>query len=173
MKTKIKVSLLGLAIAVLLLIFLISYQPKPKEFVTNRTFETYSDLFFNYEITKYPSSGEVSTVQPTQERLTLGVTIDPWNLNFGVIPAGNNFGTRFINLVNKKENAKISFKVYGNISPFVNFSKNDFILHSKENVTVEVNFYTASAKVGNYSGEIDVIVQRPKYDFLYSFWGFK
>jgi hypothetical protein len=80
-------------------------------------------------------------------------------------------GTRFINLANFKEkDAKISFKVYGNISPFVKFNKNDFILHPNENLTVEVSFHAEGVKIGNYSGEIDVVVQRPKYDFLYALW---
>ncbi|MEM7825063.1 MAG: hypothetical protein QXO27_03780 [Candidatus Aenigmatarchaeota archaeon] len=173
MEAKIKIGILFIIIVFgILLAVLISYQPQPKEFVTNRTFETRSDLFFYYEITKYPSSAEVLPIQLTQERLTIGVVLDPWNLNFGTIPAGNNFGTRFINLVNKKENdVKIRLKVYGNITPFVNFSKNNFILLPKENVTLEVHFYAATAKIGNYSGEIDIVAQRPKYGFLYSFWG--
>lgn len=161
-----------LVVLFFLLIFSMSSQPHPKEFATNRTFETRSDLFFNYEITRYPSSAEVSEVQPTNERIVLGVVIDPWNLKFGIIPAGNNFGTRFVVLTNREEkDAKISFKVYGNISPFVNFSKNDFMLHPEENVSIGTHFYATSAGVGNYSGEIDVIIQKPKYDFLYNFWG--
>ena len=126
---------------------------------------------FKYEITRYPSGAEVVAAQPVEEKITVGVVVDPWNLHFGVIPAGDNFGTRFIDLTNLRERgAKISLKVYGNISPFVEFSKNDFILHKNENVTVAVNFYAKSAKIGNYSGEIDVIVQRPRYDFLYALW---
>jgi hypothetical protein len=128
-------------------------------------------LLFNYETTKYPSSAEVSSVLPTSDKLTIGVVVDPWNLNFGIIPAGKNYGTRFIDLTNMQEkDSKVSFKVYGNISPFVTFSKNDFILHSSENVTVEVHFLAESANVGNYTGEIDVVIQRPKYDFVYNIW---
>lgn len=159
-----------LVVLFFLLIFSMSSQPHPKEFATNRTFETRSDLFFNYEITRYPSNTEISVAKPTQEKYILGVVIDPWNLDFGIIPAGDNFGTRFIDLTNLKEkDVKIYFKVYGNISAFVNFSKNNFILRPEENITVETHFYASSAEVGNYSGEIDVIAQRPKYDFLYSF----
>jgi hypothetical protein len=147
------------------------YQQQPKELAVDKSFVTYSDLLFNYEITKYPSGAEISVTEPLQERLTVGVVVDPWNLKFGVIPAGNNFGTRFIDLSNLKEKeVKVSFKVYGNITPFVKFDENDFMLQPKENITVKVNFYTASAEVGNYSGEIDVIIQRPQYDFVYSFW---
>ncbi len=151
--------------------FLINYQYEPKGIVANRTFISYSDLFFNYEITRYPSSVEVAPVQPEQEKLLLGISADPWNLNFGIIPAGKNFGKRFVSLVNLKEkDVKIVIKAWGNISSFVKFSKNNFILHPKENVTVEVGFYAEGAEAGNYTGVIDVIVQKPKYDFIYSFW---
>lgn len=103
--------------------------------------------------------------------MKIGVVVDPWNLNFGIIPVGKNFGTRFIDLENPTDkDVKINFKVYGNISPFVNFTKNDFILHKKEKITIEVKFYAEQAKIGNYSGEIDVIIQKPKYDFIYDFW---
>jgi len=167
-----KVAFAAIAVVIFLLfIFLISYKPEPKEFVTNRTFLSYSDLLFNYEVSKYPSSVQVSSVKPTQEKITLGVVTDPWNLNFGIIPAGNNSVKRLIDLVNKKgKDAKVNLKAYGSISPFVIFSKNNFFLHPKENISVGIDFYAASAKIGNYSGEIDVIVQRPKYDFLYNFW---
>jgi hypothetical protein len=150
--------------------FLINYQYEPKGMVANRTFISYSDLFFEYEITRYPSSVEVAPVQE-QEKLLLGISADPWNLNFGIIPAGKNFGKRFVSLVNLKEkDVKIVLKAWGNISSFVKFNKNNFILHPKENVTVEVGFYAEGAEVGNYTGVIDVVVQKPKYDFIYSFW---
>lgn len=166
-------------IAILLLIvfaipainFFINYQNQPKGFVTNRTFVSYSDLFFSYEITRYPSSVEVIPIKPGEEKLLVGISADPWNLNFGVIPVGKNFGKRFVNLVNLKEkDVKVSLKAYGNISNFVKFSRNNFILHPKENVTVEVGFYAEGAEVGNYTGVIDVTIQKPKYDFIYSFW---
>jgi len=155
--------------ALFLLLTNLPYQPK--SFVQNKTFEKHSDLFFNYEIIRFPTSAEVSPYQPNQQKLSLGVVVDPWNLNFGRIPSGKNFATRFIDLSNLKEkDAKVIFKVYGNISPFVNFSKNNFILKPNESVTVEVKFYAEKAEIGNYAGEIDVIVKRPKYDFLYIFW---
>jgi hypothetical protein len=168
---EVKKRLIVVIAALILLLLLFEYKPQPTEFVTNKTFVTYSDLFFNYEISKYPSRVEIAKAEPAKEKITIGLTVDPWNLDFGIIPEGKNFGTRFINLANLKEkDAKINFKVYGNISPFVKFSKNNFILHPNENLTVEVSFHAEGAKIGNYFGEIDVVVQRPKYDFLYAFW---
>jgi len=173
MKSKKKIVFILIIIILVGILFIQSfnYQAQPKEFVTNRTFLTRSDILYDYEITKYSTQVGVSPVLPNQEKLTLGVVIDPWNLNFGIVPAGKNYGTRFLDLTNLKEkDAKVNFKVYGNISPFVNFTKNNFILHKNENVTVEANFYATSTEIGNYSGEIDITIQRPKYDILYNFW---
>jgi hypothetical protein len=160
-----------IVIAIPIANFLINYQNEPRGMITNRTFFSYSDLFFKYEITRYPSSVEIVPVESSQQKILVGLSADPWNLNFGIIPVGKNFGKRFINLVNLKEkDAKIVLKVDGNISKFVKFSKNNFILHPNENVTIEVTFYAEGASVGNYTGVISVIVQRPKYDFIYIFW---
>ncbi|MEM5829352.1 MAG: hypothetical protein QW040_00065 [Candidatus Aenigmatarchaeota archaeon] len=164
---------LPLFISIFLILFtLLTNLPyQPKGLVENRTFEKYYDLFFTYEITRYPTSAQVLPAQPNHEKLTLGVVVDPWNLNFGIVPAGKNFVTRFVDLTNLKEkDAKIMVRVYGNISPFVNFTKNNFILKPNENAMIEVKFYAEKAEIGNYSGEIDVVVQRPRYDFLYYFW---
>jgi hypothetical protein len=151
-------------------IFLLNNKTQ-EESVINKTVLAYSDLFFDYEVTKYESGAEVTGIYSSNKNLTLGVVVDPWNIEFGSIPTGNNTGTRFISLENLKEKeSKVSFKVYGNISPFVDFSRNNFILHSNEKTMVEASFYTNSSKIGNYSGEIDVIIKTPKYDFLYFFW---
>jgi hypothetical protein len=153
-----------------IIIVLLNNRSQP-EFVANRTVLTYSDLLFDYEVTKYESRAEVTGVYPSNKNLTLGVVVDPWNMEFGSIPYGNNTGTRFVSLENLKEKeSKVSFVVYGNISHFVDFSKNNFILHSNETTMVEANFHANSSKIGNYSGEIDVMIKTPKYNFLYSFW---
>ncbi|MEM3393687.1 MAG: hypothetical protein QXY79_01405 [Candidatus Methanomethylicia archaeon] len=166
-----KTLLLFISILLILLILLTNFPYQPRGLIENRTFEKHSDLLFTYEITRYPTSAQVLPNTLNQEKLTLGFVIDPWNLNFGIVPPGQNFVTRFIELTNLKDkNAKILLKVYGNISSFVNFTKNNFILKPNETITVEVNFYAEKVEIGNYSGEIDVVVQRPKYDFLHNLW---
>jgi hypothetical protein len=163
--------LLGLIIALIILVaafvVLLNCNDTSKQIVSNQTFERKSDLIFNYEITKYPSHVQVSEVDLSKDNVTVGVVIDPWNLDFGIIPIGNNYGTRFVDLSNmKNQSATISFKTYGNITPFVKYSNNDFILSSNDKESVKVIFYATAAPVGNYSGEIDVIVKTVKYDFL-------
>lgn len=170
-KRNFKPLIVVLAAIVMSFFIISSYQPQSKEFVSNMTFVKYSDLFFNYEVTKYPSNAEVSILQPTQEKMNIGVAVDPWSLNFGIIPEGKNFGSKSVDIGNlENKDSKVIFKIYGNITPFVNFTKNNFILHSNESTTIEIQFHTDLAAVGNYSGEIDVIIQKPKYNFIYSLW---
>jgi hypothetical protein len=151
---------------------MMNYIPVPKEFTTEMEFKTYSSLLYNYEVTRYPSGIEVTDVEPGQERLGIGVVVDTWNLKFGSIPVGGS-SSRYIELVNLgQRDAKVLFRAYGNISSYVGFSENNFILHPQDNVTVKIIFRPGDnpGTVGNYTGEIDKIVKMPKYDFLYMFW---
>lgn len=155
-------------IVLILVIFLLiatMEPPEPKEFVNDRTVSNYSNIFFNYKLIKYPTSVEIASVGT--ENVNIGFVIDPWNLKFGVAPANGSSIKRYINIRNLEEDYnKIKLKVYGNISPLVNFSKNDFTLNKNESVAIEVTLYTDSAESGNYSGEIDVIIKTPKNDLF-------
>lgn len=143
----------------------------PKQFVSNQTFVKYSDLFFSYEITKYPSSVEIVSPQFKEKKLTIGLVTDPWNLNFGIIPIGS-YGTRHLNISNSEKNKVIvNFNVYGNIKHLISFSKNNFVLNPNESIYIDVFLNTTSStKVGNYTGEIDVIIKKPNFDSLYLFY---
>lgn len=141
-----------------------------EQFVTNQTFVKYSDSFFSYEATKYPSNVKIVSPNYEQRNMTLGLVTDPWNINFGIIPLGG-YGTRHLAISNSEKNkVKIDFKVYGDISSIVRFSKNSFILKPNESVYIDIVLNTSLLnKEGNYSGEIDVVVKKPNFDFLYSF----
>ena len=65
-----------------------------------------------------------------------------------------------------RKNIKIILKAYGNISPLVVFSKNNFVLEPKEKVSIDVFLHSKDFEPGNYSGEIDVVSQKPIYNFL-------
>jgi len=164
---KTKTFLFILVTIIILLILPSKIQIEPKEIVENMTFITNSDLFFDYEVTKYPTKVEITSTKFLEEGGLIGVVVDPWNLNFGIVPTGGSSVKRQIELFNTKEKAgKISFKVYGDISPLVSFSDNDFIIHENENLTVMIYLNTGNL-IGNYSGEIDVVAKKPKYKFLY------
>ena len=156
-----------IAIVILIIfLFIATIDPsEPTELANEKTITNYSNLFFDYKIIRYPTSAEIVPV--TEENINLGVVTDPWNIKFGVIPGNGSSVRRYINIKNTNGNfSKIKLKTYGNITPLVNFSKNDFILNGNESAVIEVNLYSESADVGNYSGEIDVIVKAPKYDLF-------
>jgi len=169
MKGKIKYLVLALVIIFAGAIFLSSYQEPVREFVTNKTVEVNSGLFFTYEATRYPSN--VNITEPIEGNITIGVVVDPWNLNFGMIPTGGNFGKRILILTNQQEkDVRVSLKAYGNIKPMVEFEKNDFILGKSKNTTIDIILRTTGkTEIGDYTGEIDVSIKIPKYGFAYMF----
>ena len=135
--------------------------PEPAGFVENATVSNYSNVFFSYEIVRYPSGVEIS-----QEDV-LGFVTDSWNLNFGVNPGNGSYTTRTIELSNKEEsNVEVILRSYGNISPMIVFGKNDFVLEPGEMVPIDIFLYSGNHEPGNYSGEIDIVVKKPIYNFL-------
>src|SRR3990170_414475 len=172
MKTKSKVYSI---ISILVLLFIAMFSvvilwksfTAPNQFVSNETFVKSSDLLFDYEITKYPSNVEIIPYQYGQANMTIGFVTDPWNLNFGIIPNGGNFGTRHLLISNfESKKVRISLDAYGTIKPLVSFSKNNFALQPKESVSIDVFLNTTeSTKPGNYAGEIDITVMKPRYEF--------
>ena len=136
----------------------------PKNFAKNKTITNYSTLFYSYKIIRYPTSIEI---KPIKENATIGFATDPWNLNFGIIPANGSFVKRNIELFNsEKKDVKIILKSFGNISSLVFFSKNNFVLHPQEKVKIDVFLFSNDTLPGNYSGEIDLIIKKPIYNFL-------
>lgn len=173
-KKRLILLLVACAILISLILYFITsthYSPNPEVFANEMDFYNHSDIFFNYEIWRYHSNVTVSELTMQNESVTLGVVVDPWNLNFGIIPSGNNSGARVIEFDNMKENpAKVYVEVYGNLTPHVETSNNNFIIQPKENVVIDLIFEARNAAPGNYEGEIDVIIQKPKYSFIYSLW---
>lgn len=161
-----------------LLSYIMNYVPRPTDFTSEIDFNMFSNFFYKYEVVRYPSGIGVIHAEQGQERLGIGVVTDPWNLKFGVVPEGGS-SSRFMELVNLGDKrVKIIFRSYGNISKYLGFSMNNFILNPGDNVTVKVTFgptpttangVGGSGVVGNYTGEIDRIVKIPKYGFLYAF----
>lgn len=159
-----------LVLILILFILILITQPKQKEIVESMIVERSEDLFFVYQITRYPASVEIIQTRPEEQEILIGISVDPWDLNFGIVPAGS-AGRRFVDLSNLQDSdVKVKFEVYGNISPMVSFSRNNFILKKGENSTVDIVVRTTRATLsGNYTGEIDTILKKPKYDFAYKF----
>lgn len=153
------------------LVSLNSSKEEVTTFVTERTVSTKEDMLFNYDIIKYPSSAQVVDTTMNDTKIQLGVNIDPTGINFGIMPGNGSFSKRFVNLTNTEDkDVKVFIEAFGSIEPYVNFSMNGFVLRGKEKVVVKASFYTTEATIGNYSGEIDIITKKPKYDFAYLLW---
>ncbi|MBU4300211.1 MAG: hypothetical protein ABIF85_03215 [Nanoarchaeota archaeon] len=141
----------------------ILYSPQaPKTLATNQTLAIDENMLFSYEINRYPARVEISNV--SGQNITMGFALDPESINFGIIPRGGNLGKRFITLENVAEGpSKIMLTAYGNISPMVKFSENNFLLQKDAPKPIEIILETKNdTALGNYSGEIDIIVKKPK-----------
>lgn len=160
--------ILILATFALLALFLL-VQPRQRKLVEKMTTESSEDLFFYYQTTRYPSFVEIAKKQEGGNIL-IGLAVDPWNLNFGIVQIGN-VGRRFIELFNNQDDdVKVMLETYGNISSMVKFDKNNFILSKSTNSTVTIELQsTEKTMPGNYTGKIDVIIKKPKYNFAYIF----
>ena len=129
--------------------------------VAEKTFVYVTDSNYEYEVTRYPSGVIVTEPVEVDDELTIGVVVDPDNLEFGTIPSGENSGKRIVELSNLEDTqAEVEFVVVGDIEGFVEFSQNNFALQPNEEVSVDVVFKADEAEVKEYVGEIDVIVKR-------------
>lgn len=126
--------------------------------VSKLEFETRDFWIFSEEITRYPSKIEVL------ENLTkIGVSTDIDKIDFGRIAMGMKV-RKVINVYNKNPfKVKVHIKPYGNISHVIN-TTNSFILNSFEGKNVSIE--ATGKEVGSFSGEISVIVRKPKFDWL-------
>ena len=142
------------------------FSPKaPATFVKNQTMDTDENALFTYEINRYPANVRISNT--TGENITVGFALEPGSINFGIVPTGGSAGKRFITLQNIAEKqSKITLTAYGNISQMVQFSDNNFLLSKDAPKSIEIIIQTKNeTMLGNYSGEIDIIVKKPKYGF--------
>jgi len=162
-----KLFILVIVLTIFIFIFIFYSRPVSKAgFVTNVSIERSENPLFIYEIIKYPSNVEIIQTEPNKSVL-VGITADPWNINFGILHPSYG-GKRIINIANYKDQPyHVRLVVYGNISSMVSFSKDDLVLHKGDEVQISVLLNTSSStKPGNYTGEIDVISEGTKIPFL-------
>ena len=167
MKRIIPIIALAVIVAAMLFVFGTTAPPEPRDYVQTETFANFSNIFFDYEIFRYPSNVQIRDINDPSGNVTWGVVTDPWNINFGVIPGNGTVVQRNMVLTNKKDSdSLISLKAYGNISDKITFSKNDFVLKTGENQSIDIFFSSNMTEYGNYTGEIDIVVKKAIYNFL-------
>lgn len=140
---------------------------KPAEFVSNRTVIHEKALFFLQDTIKYPAECNITPSIEENRTIKMGIATHTYELNFGNVPP-NVTVRKIITLENNEPRpVKVKFRVYGDIKPFVSFSEEDVILKPSERREFEVKF--DARELGYYTGEIDVIVKAPRYDFILPF----
>ncbi len=139
---------------------------EPDTLVTDHTVLYDDNLFFTYEISKYPTSVEIS--KSKGQNISIGFSLESTSLDFGIVPTGGAMGVRFLTLKNTQEDtAKMLFFSYGNISSMIQYNDNNFYLKPEVIKDIEIMLKTdKNTPVGNYSGEINLVIKRAKYSFM-------
>jgi len=138
--------------------------PEPENIVNKQSSLRYDTALFKVYIVRYPVQGTIVPFTLENKTLKIGISADRDKLNFGVLP--QNLSVRkFLNLKNREDSrARICVRTYGAIRDFVNITGDTFILEKGESREVQLIF--GGDKIGNYTGEIDVITKKVRYNFM-------
>lgn len=153
----------ALILAVLALLIIVLWPRGERELqIGNVTVKVRDGILFKRETTKYPAR-----IFVTEHLEKLGVSIDPHELHFGRV-APNMSVRKRLNVHNGYDlPVKVNLVARGNISAMLSFEPRDFILQPNQSQEVEVK--AVARTVGNYTGEVHVVVNLPKYGWLTSF----
>ncbi|MCX8178768.1 MAG: hypothetical protein N3D75_02995 [Candidatus Aenigmarchaeota archaeon] len=118
------------------------------------------DMLFYYQIHTFQSK---AVVYPKQQDIKLGVSSETTIIDFGEIY--EKMGSRkYINITGNSFDHKVKLYAEGNISKFLIFEKNNFIL--EKNQVTSIPIYFSGDTPGTYEGEIKVVFKRIKYPIL-------
>lgn len=165
-KKKISAVLLFSLFIVALAFSVILYLDKtsaPSAYVTEKIQEQSDGVFFKRAVDRIPAKAVVFFPQMEENTIRVGVSADPNELNFGLV-VQNMSVRKFLGIKNKDVDVKICVLAYGNISEFIQTRENNIIVRHNESRELMLEF--RGKRIGNYSGEIDVITKKPKYSFL-------
>lgn len=138
--------------------------PEPKTFVTEQVVTRDDNMFFKRIIVRYPTRGNVTTFNISEKKISVGIAPERDELNFGRVPEGVTI-RKFINIQNNEDcTVKTFIRVYGDIRPLIKIRDEEIILEKNGQREVQIAFN--ATWVGAYTGEIDVIVKKPRYDML-------
>jgi len=168
-KNKKKTKMLKLTLVIFLLLAALAFyyfSNKSYEIVSSYKIEKSQNIFFEIEKTRIPTKALV--FNPREKNLTLGFSTEAYVLDFGIIPGNGSYSKKYLDLENFYENrTKVEVKVFGNISSKIYLPLSNFWLEGKEKKRIEIYFFTNQTISGYYEGEVDVIVKRPRYSFVY------
>ncbi|VVB52449.1 Uncharacterised protein [uncultured archaeon] len=124
-------------------------------------------LLYKEKVYRFPANFTVLPSDIGSSKLNIGVATDTASLNFGIVPVGFNV-TKTLNITSpESNNAKIFIRVKGNISSQLNPSSDSVNLApGTKNI---VTLVAAGTEIGEYSGEVQVIIKVPRYFFMSPF----
>jgi len=171
MTKKVHLIIAGILLLMLAVVALLSFgvynetYALPGDYVDNQSVDHSSGSFLIDDVVRYPAKANVTALNLSDRNIKVGVAAQTYELNFGNVPQ-NITVRKFINLGNgEKGPVRICVKARGNIGPHVYFNPGDnIILSGGEQKDLEVAFN--STRTDLYSGEIDLIVRKPKYGAL-------
>ena len=150
-------------------VFLYNRSIMKTEFTQNQTIKEMENLLFRCEVVEYPSYVEVTNPEMNESDIHVGMSVDPWELNFGALPLGSG-SKKYINIANYEDNPrKVRMISYGNISSMIRFSENNIVLRKGDEKKITIFLNTSLGEIGNYTGEVDAISKESKYSFLNKF----
>jgi hypothetical protein len=117
----------------------------------------YTGLVATERVSSYPVYAKV--VGPEND--TIGIALQDYELDFGVLPQGV-VARRTIDLGNDGSPVKVGLWSEGNISGILSFSKQDFILDGPESVEIIIN----ATEQGSFSGTMFVSSRIYNYRWL-------
>jgi len=136
-------------------------QPEVAFGTETKAIDTRSDIFFTYTSVRYPAKAEI--INPSDNNLPIGINADTDRLDFGIVANGGSV-KRMINLTTIDEkSSRMHVKAYGDIARMITLEKTDFVFNGKTTVAVT---FSSDAPAGNYTGEVDVVIQRSNNDMV-------
>ncbi|MBI4020213.1 MAG: hypothetical protein HY367_02690 [Candidatus Aenigmarchaeota archaeon] len=135
---------------------------QPSGAVQEQAVEKYEDLFFTYELLRYPASTDIANATGN---LAIGLNTDTDILGFGIIPSGDNYGTKHISLTNGMDSpARITVSSTGDIAPLMEFSHRKATLGPGESLVIDAKVLASRApRPGRYEGEADIKIIRARH----------
>ena len=130
-------------------------------------FEKSHNLFFEYDSVSYSTSVDIGD---SADEITIGFDTGTHNIDFGIALAGSSTNRRFVTLSNSNEKkARVFIEKSGNISEFVSFSYDSFVLMPGQEKNITIELYGSGMQTGSYSGSIIFTFKRAKFGFLGAF----
>lgn len=133
---------------------------EPASFVETVTVEDNLGTLFMEKKFRYPTAAVV--VPPSLDKpIRVGIAGQQNELNFGVAPI-NSSVRKFINLGNSEQlPIKVHILSYGEMAQNINAPQKDFIMESGEEKEIEVAYNCT--QIGEFKGEVDVLIRVPRY----------